>query len=101
MRKQAGNHSLIGIVTARSSDVPVVAADLSYTVEVDDGDSVISYEQVMPGMGYRATDTPSIPPELLLIPFHINQAVPIAVQVAGNEDRLSIMVGEHINIKTC
>lgn len=101
MRPQNGNRVLVGIITARSSELATEAAGLTYTVQVDDGGTVSDYQAVKPGPGYRITDFSHVPADLLLIPFLINQEVPVAVQVAGNEDRMNIMAGEHLNVTPC
>ena len=101
MRQESGDRSVVGIIVARSSEVPALPDDLVYTVEVDEGGVINTYTQVKPGLGYRPTDRDAVPDDVLLMPFMVDQVVPVAIRPRGAEDVMDLLLGEHIDIEEC
>lgn len=90
----------IGVVVARSVEVPSSPELITYTIEIDEGGNTAQYEGVAPGDSERiSSEFPTF--ELELVPFRIGQELPVAIRVNGSERRIRIMRGEFPAIEEC
>lgn len=91
---ESRNH--VGLIIARSSEVPAPADDLFYTVQVEDIDGVIVYPNIVPQaydrMSYADVD---------LVPFPIGHRVPIGVSRLGSHEQVDILAGEKSDAGEC
>lgn len=93
-----GSRVVIGVVVARSVEVPSPADAIFYTVEVDDGDQPVQYENMVPLDHYRVT---IVDPSIDLVPFVVGQRVPVGVSTFGGTEYHDILVGEHGDAGPC
>lgn len=90
-----------GVIVAATQQGPSLPDDISYTVQVDAGGVVERYEEVVPSTGWRVTSYLDPDLEVFLLPFKINQVVPVAIMPRGGEDLVYIMAGEFVNMQPC
>lgn len=88
----AGSRLVIGVITARSVDVPSLADAIFYTVEVDDGaGQPESYANTVPQQAARWS---TFDPTLELVPFEVGQRVMVGITTSGSSQYTEIMQSE-------
>lgn len=93
-----GNRMTVGIVIARSVEVPSPAGEIFYTVEVHEGDiQPVRYANTKPQDYWRLSSVFAVD----LIPFEVGQTVPIGITTSGSTEMVEIMAGELPNAGEC
>ena len=95
----AGSRLVIGVITARSVEVPSPADAIFYTVEVDDGaGQPDSYPNTVPQAASRWS---TFDPSLELVPFEVGQRVMVGITTSGSNQYTEIMQSELPNRGPC
>ncbi len=89
----------MGIITARSVDVPSPPGDIFYSVQIEDDTGVVTYDGVVPQEVSRWSNVTD--DELDLIPFIIGQRVIVGISRLGGEELIDIMTEEKPHMGEC
>ena len=87
----------LGVITARSSEVPTDAASLFYSVQVLDDTGVVNYNGVAPQANARWSSVADVD----LVPFFIGQRVLIGVMRLGANEQIDILTDEKPDMGPC
>ena len=87
-----------GLITARSSEIPVSTASgpITYSVQVEYEDGVVVFEGVVTQDYYRAYSV-----DVDLEPFPIGFRVPMLVSYLGSTESWAIATGERPAVEEC
>lgn len=96
-RSMHSSSLFLGLVTARSVEVPSDAALIFYSVQVEEEDGVVVYDNIVPQDHYRLSSVF----DMDLIPFKVGQELLIGISRAGATDSVFIMSGELPNAGPC
>ena len=77
----------VGVITARSQEVPSDASDLFYTVEVHHDGGVTVLENIVPQDASRWSSTLDVK----LVPFEIGQRVSVGITRLGSREYTDIL----------
>jgi len=86
----------VGVITARSSEVPAPPDDLFYSVQIEGESGVVVLEGIVPQeydrMRYADVD---------LVPFEIGQRVAVGISRLGSNELVDILTGERPDAGPC
>ncbi len=86
----------IGLVIARSVDVPSPPDDISYTIQIEDDTGVHVLEDIVPQAYFR-----DYPVEVDLVPFEVGMYLPMGISRQGATETINIMAGERLDVGEC
>lgn len=96
MRSNHESSLFMGLITARSVEVPSPPSAINYSIQVEHEDGVAVFDGVVPQDYFR-----DFPVDIDLVPFPVGFSVPVGVIRLGATEVHRIMAGEKPLVGEC